>query len=532
MKRLLSVVLAVCMAAAAVQTTVFAVGGPTLEVRNAASMSGNEFLFTDSTGNTIGKVKVSQNGNYKAAAEQIQLNDYLEGDDSEQVLLELIPESGYEVAGSAAINGTQEFLPGAEADGSRRWGIDVTRSLGDVIIVDGISFQTEGADPGPGQDEPPAPPPFVQYDVIAKFEGFGSDVLSDQNSCILMPENWTSGKVEFYARTCTVNGEMQPYHDGMQCDENSYQELRLDIIGITNLDSIGRSVDVQGLPGDQAAVFASNFLNYGRTGLHVCRPETDINQLVNIVTADLIFVKAEADLGMSYSFGSATIDNVILTNSSSGDVSIFFGNTETTIIVEGARTMGITKVAGGVSHVIHDDGTATVVLPPLSTETTTALQLTIGLQGGGSVVKELNIRRTAIDLGFNTADGNATLEAGYVINKAYLYQNHQHDDDIFDAYLQVILYQDGVVAGYKQVKIDDEEIVNSLSDNQSGSIELHGEAPIKLYGKDLNDTIAGVNSASVFLTNGPIQFDSETLPSVEFGIGSGVTIRFGGELHD
>ncbi len=531
-KKLLSVVLAFCIVAVIVPTTVFAADGPILEVRNASSVNENEFIFTNSTGDTIGRVKVSQNRTYKAASNQIQLNDYLDGEDFEQVLLELIPEEGYEVGSSALINGTQQILPGAEADGSKRWGIDVLRSLGNVIIIDGISFQAQGADPGPGPDGPPAPPPFVQYDVIAKFEGFNGDITSDTDSNILIPDNWTSGKVEFYARTCTVNGALQPYYDGMQCDADSYQELRLDIEGITNRDFINRSVGVEGQDGDEAAVFTADFLNYGRTGIHLVAPNTDVNQLVNVITSNLIFVKAEAQLGMSYSFGSATIDNAILTNTQSGTVSIFFGNTETAIIAEGPGVAGITHVEGGVSSVINENGTATVTLPPLSTETTTTLQLTIGLQSGSSVVKELSVRRTAIDLGFNTADGNATLEAGYVLNKAYLYNNQQHNDDVFDAYLQVILYKDGVVAGYKQVKIDDEEIVNSLYNNDSGSIELHGGSPIKLYGKDLNDTIEGVNSASVFLTNGPIDFNSETLPSVEFGIGSGITIQFGGAAND
>jgi len=531
-KQLLSIVLVFCMAAAIVPATALAAGGPMLEVRNASSTNGNEFIFTDSTGNTIGRVKVSQNGTYKTASNQIQLNDYLEGEDFEQVLLELIPAEGYEVGSNAVINGTQQILPGAESDGSKRWGIDVLRSLGNIIIIDGISFQKPGENPDPEPNEPSSPPPFVQYDIIARFEGIDGDVISDSAGNILIPDGWTSGNVEFYARTCTVEGELQPYFDGMQCDEGSYAELRLDIEGITNRDFINRSVGVEGNDGDEKAVFTSDFRNYGRTGIHLVAPDTDVNQLVNVITSNLIFVKAEAQLGMSYSLGSATIDNVILTNAQSGTVSIFFGNTETTIIAEGPGVAGITNVEGGAASVINENGTAAVTLPPLSTETTTTLRLTIGLQEGNSVVKDLSVRRTAIDLGFNTADGNATLEAGYVMNKAYLYNNQMHSDDIFDAYLQVILYKDGVVAGYKQVKIDDEEIVNSLNDNDSGSIELHGENPIKLYGKDLNDTIEGVNSASVFLTNGPIDYNSETLPSVEFGIGSGITIQFGGTTND
>ena len=147
---------------------------------------------------------MSQNGTYKTASNQIQLNDYLEGEDFEQVLLELIPAEGYEVGGSATVNGTRQILPGAESDGSKRWGIDVLRSLGDVIIIDGISFQKPGENPEPEPNEPSTPPPFAQYDIIAKFEGLEDDVISDSASNILIPDGWTSGNVEFYARTWTI----------------------------------------------------------------------------------------------------------------------------------------------------------------------------------------------------------------------------------------------------------------------------------------------------------------------------------------
>ena len=53
-------------------------------------------------------------------------------------------------------------------------------------------------------------------------------------------------------------------------------------------------------------------------------------------------------------------------------------------------------------------------------------------------------------------------------------------------------------------------------------MEVFSDGRIKLYGKALNDTIEGVNRASVFLTDGRIDGDSDVLPSVEFGIGAGV----------
>ena len=38
--------------------------------------------------------------------------------------------------------------------------------------------------------------------------------------------------------------------------------------------------------------------------------------------------------------------------------------------------------------------------------------------------------------------------------------------------------------------------------------------------------IEGVNKASVFLTNGPIDYKNNVLPSIEFGLGAGVEIEW------
>ena len=39
-------------------------------------------------------------------------------------------------------------------------------------------------------------------------------------------------------------------------------------------------------------------------------------------------------------------------------------------------------------------------------------------------------------------------------------------------------------------------------------------------------SIKGANKVSVFLTDGPIDYNSDTLPSIEFGIGSGVLFEW------
>jgi hypothetical protein len=38
--------------------------------------------------------------------------------------------------------------------------------------------------------------------------------------------------------------------------------------------------------------------------------------------------------------------------------------------------------------------------------------------------------------------------------------------------------------------------------------------------------IEGANKVSVFLTNGPIDYNSDILPSIEFGLGAGVQIEW------
>ena len=229
---------------------------------------------------------------------------------------------------------------------------------------------------------------------------------------------------------------------------------------------------------------------------------------------------------MSYSLGSNAIDQALLTNTNSGDVSIFFGNTETTLEVAGVRVQEIESATGGKSTRINNDGTVTIELPELSKETTTTVNLAIKLYDGTTIHKTVNIKRTAILLQHSYGGGDDTVYAGYVVNKGYLYNNSNHNDAIFNAYLQVMLYKDDVVVGYKQIKINDESLVNSLENNESGSMELYSQNQIPIYGKETNDLIDGVNKISVFLTDGPVDFN-KALPSIEFGIGSGVTLEWG-----
>ena len=344
----------------------------------------------------------------------------------------------------------------------------------------------------------------------------------DQEGAILIPNNWTNGKVTFKAKICKVNGTTAPDNGINIPDANSQEEITVRIEGIANGSQINGTVT-----GTREYVNVSeNFRNYGKLTLHITSVEEGgpVNTIINIVVADLINIRATAPLGMSFSVGSSAVDQAIITQDVTKDLSIFFGNTEATLIVSGQNVDKITAVNNNGNEVtLNENGSATVRLPDLSVETTTQVKVTILLKDGNSITRTVNIRRTAIMLEYDNRQ--KSLRAGYVMNKAYLYNNQAHNDEIFNAYLQVILYKDNVVAGYKQVKINDEAIVNRLQNNEAWSIETFDDNPIVLY----SGTPEGVNKASVFLTNGPIDFESETLPSVEFGIGSGVTIEFGGE---
>jgi hypothetical protein len=158
-------------------------------------------------------------------------------------------------------------------------------------------------------------------------------------------------------------------------------------------------------------------------------------------------------------------------------------------------------------------------LPPLSEEATTTVTLTLELNDNTTITKTINIIRTAIELTY--FEETNTVKAGYVAHKAYLYNNQPHNNEIFDAYLQVMLYRDNKVVEYKQIQIDDEDFINNLEED-SGAMESFSDKGIEIF----KGEIEGVNKISVFLTNGPIDFNSDVLPSIEFGIGSGVILEW------
>lgn len=425
--------------------------------------------------------------------------------DPYQVMFYITLESGYDVE-NVLVNGLDAGL----IAGDMTKGISITS--GSSMTV---TFNFKTASEGPGG--PGGPGEFAVFPIVAYFNGIEDPVESNEFGDILLPDDWTDGTVTFKAKVCEVDGKIVP-NDGINvCDTETEREYDLNIQGIANREQVNNTVS--GSEDGKHIIVSEDFKNYGKVGIHLTNE--DLNLVVNLIHEDLINIEASAPLAMSYSYGTSTVDQVILTNSETGDVSIFFGNMETTLIASGPKVKGIKNVVGGISVNYDNDGGAIISLPDLSVETITPVTLTIEMLDNSTVTRKVNIIRTAIMLAI---DGETkALKAGYVINKAYLYNNQSHNSEIFDAYLQVILYKDNVVAGYRQVQIDDEEIVNSLNDDESTSIEVVGERPIILYTGD----IEGVNKASVFLTNGPIDYKSDTLPPVEFGIGAGVQIEWG-----
>lgn len=420
-----------------------------------------------------------------------------------QVTVEVTSGSGYNRQPSYFYNGSSNYFPGDNIVN-----LDITQN--NVHTMDFNFESSSGSNQGPQE-------PIVVYPIVAYFNGILTGVEMSSDGTIIMPSSFKSGNVTFKAKIYILPDNSVVPDDGMQTGGTS-SEVNVAIEGIANGGQINNTVS-----GDRNSItIGEDFKNYGKATVHIvgATAGSDINTIVNIVTEDVVTIKAEAPISMSYSLGSAEVDNAIITSDSPKDLSVFFGNTETTLVVSGPNTRGIKKVVGGSNVVINDNGSATISLPNLSKETSTKLVVTIEMADGTEITRTIYIKRTALMLSYD--DRTNELKAGYVINKSYLYNNQQHNDAIFNAYLQVIFYKGNAVAGYKQIKIDDEETVNNLQNNQSGSMELYSDNQIIIY-EDVPDAITG---ASVFLTNGPISFESSTLPSIEYGIGAGLKITW------
>ncbi len=418
-----------------------------------------------------------------------------------EVDLYVTAELGYEVR-EFNLDGTTDYMPG---DGILHINIS---SDNDLELTLNFESLNEGSGPGGG--------PMINVPILAYFDGEVIPVESTPEGMIFIPDTWISGDVYFKAKVCRIGEDIVPNDGITECDPGTEELSDLNIQGINNFHQINGSVSSS--EDHTYLIVDAKFQDFGKTGIHLTNEL--FNTMIDLISNTLINVEAMAPMRMHYSYGLSTIDQTIVTNSQAGDVSIFFGNGETTLMATGPKVDSITSLAGA-NHKLNEDGTVTVFLPPLSAEVKTTVTITIKLTDNSVVTRKINIIRTAIELAYEGE--SRTIRAGYVMHKAYLYNNLPHNDQIFDAYLQVIIYKDDVVVGYRQIQIDDAEFVNNLGPNESGSIDSGSpDATIVYDGK-----IKGANKVSVFLTNGPIDYKSKTLPSIEFGLGAGVEYKWG-----
>lgn len=429
-----------------------------------------------------------------------------EFEENYQVGFYITYEDGYE-ARSYSVDGNNYLTPGGGATPY----VDINSSADHTVSFD---FQRINNNPGPGDDGPL--PSMVNYPILAYFEGIIEPVESTLENTILIPNEWTSGMVSFKAKICMVGEEIRPDDGFTECDPETQVLSDLEIIAFIVVDEL-RGI-VTGSEDDSHLNIDEGFDNVGKAGIHL--GNNILNLTTDIISQNLINVEAMAPMRMDYSYGLSTIDQTIVTNNISGNLAIFFGNEEVTLMATGPNVEGITNLTGAEYILNNEDKSVTVSLPPLSEETTTSVSITIELSDNSTVTRQINVMRTAIELSYEGE--SRTIRAGYVMHKAYLYNNQPHDDNIFNAYLQVIVYRNDVVVGYRQVQIDDEEFVNNLGENESGSMESVAPDSLVIY----DGGIEGANKVSVFLTNGPIDYNSDILPSIEFGLGAGVQLEW------
>lgn len=482
---------------------VFAMKSPRL-ILDGGIADGDKVEFFDENGVCMGSAQVKVNDEVLIPENNNEFELPLYDDDNiQQAIIILDLEDGYEVQ-TYVLDGNEEHIPGNNVIG-----IDIL-SNDDMFLT--INFLEQSHDYGPGDF---GPMPIFYYPMLVYFEGITDAVESTFESMVLIPNDWNGGDVYFKAQSCKIGDEVMPNDGNTECDVGTEFEEILNIIGINNMPQINWSVS--GSDDHKYLTIEKDFFNYGKTGIHL--GNDTVNIMVDLISKDLINVEANAPLRMDYSYGGATIDEAILTNQASGDVSIFFGNEIATLQATGPKVVGITSLTGA-KHTLNEDGSVDVSLPPLSEETETLVSITIKLDDDRVVTRKVNIIRTALELSYEGETN--TVRAGYVIHKAYLYNNQPHNDDIFDAYLQVIIYRDDVVVKYDQFQIDDEEFVNGLGKDESGAMESFAPGSLVIY----DGSIKGANKVSVFLTDGPIDYNSDTLPSIEFGIGSGVLFEW------
>jgi len=384
-----------------------------------------------------------------------------------------------------------------------------------VVLVPMITFATLGnafavTDP----IDPPAPPePPVLTPITANFMDntdpetvFYSVSITDGE--IVFPDGWDYGQVRF-----------------------DMGETGLIVQG----EFSGRARDTVDVDRDTNYVtFSSDFPSTGYAMIHMVtddmtefQPPSDMRFITfkHPGYLGLAFATGFPELGMNRDSGLP-----VYTSLDSQVLEIFYGNTFVDLKPDSLTPISIDdfSVSGGLSTEIVMlppfgpfgeplEGELSpyirVYLPPIY-EPENTLTLTINGEE-----KELILQRKAFRVHWSPE--TSTLESSYYANKAYLYENQSHDTAPFQAYFQITFFDGDQVVGFRQVEVDDKELIDMMWEDESNLIEI-----MPIYGLDYDGTlIEGADRATVILTNGPIDFNSATLPSIEFGIGTGVEVN-------
>lgn len=506
---------------------------PILQINGVSSLSDTNYLeFKDEENNIMGRLCVKYQNEGDCLTPTLNENEAIFNlnavlEDSYSVSINVEVLDGYEIPRNSEgmsgyyLDGQFYALPG-----------DNTVYINQVqnqmynFNIEFIKQNNNHGPNGPGFLE------YLQYPIFGIFSGFDEHQQMDTNGNIIAPDGWELGTVQFYAKVCKKGNEIRPYND--ECEDGFIEDTNYELytVGIQN----NANGTVTSIPGNAMFNFSDNFKNYGKASFHLSdkdsimtppEEETPLNFVgPSVLLSNYIGLDTMAKYSMEFSLFSDYSSRATLTNANEATIYTFFGNDEITLIPEGKNVVKISKVTGAKS-VEYVDNEAILELPSLSIETTTTVQVEFELNDETKITKTINIARTALLLDYNNAEGK-NVYADYIVNKGYLYDNKSHDESGFDAYLQVILYKNDVVAGFKQIQINDKELVDSLEADESMSTEIFddGKFRIPVYGKITDDLIEGVNKVSVFLTNGPIKFSDDKLPSIEFGVGSGVTLEW------
>lgn len=125
--------------------TVYAVdANPKLQFNGVYGVEGNYFIFKNQSNVTVGKAGVRLNNSetyLSITANMVNLPATTVGD---SVIIDFIPETGYEVNGSIFVGGSSINLPGAESNGPISFDSKTLPSI-EFGIGSGVTIEFGGA---------------------------------------------------------------------------------------------------------------------------------------------------------------------------------------------------------------------------------------------------------------------------------------------------------------------------------------------------------------------------------------------------